>query len=421
MSVLSISDSLDSLTNTVSTGSCAQNPSVAPITQRSIARSIRLRMAAGMKSAAATSSPCASTIRMTVSNIVFCSPLEACDRQVREPETVLHERQLDLLDPDFVEALHARARVGGLLEHRAVAAAFAAGLIRFLRGRDQRLHRVGAGSHLGEPDGAGDRQRVVVHLEDPLGHPRDDVLRPRLDVAEAAALEEHREHLAAEPTVQVRALREHTKLLGELHEQVFARDRADAVLDLAKLVRPDVRERADAALGLAVEAIREHLEEAAPVIEAGGRILVDRLLDELLGLGLPLARLPGHADLDGRVAVVGRRLEHELERHRAAARIACADFERFPVPLPLRARDQRAFERGLARRVERVHQRAAERGVLIGVAEELGPGLIRVDDDAVLHVRDRVDRAGHEVFELAFVLARGLERLVQRALEAKRP
>ena len=114
---------------------------------------------------------------------------------------------------------------------------------------------------------------------------------------------------------------ERAELLGELHEQIFARDRADSVLDLAEFVRADEGERADAALRFAVQAIREHLEEAAPVIEARGRILVHRLLDELLGLGLPLAGLAGHAELDGGVAVVGRGLDHELERNRRAARV----------------------------------------------------------------------------------------------------
>ena len=131
----------------------------------------------------------------------------------------------------------------------------------------------------------------MVHLEDALGDSRAHVLRPRLDVAQRAALEEHREHLAAEAAVEIVRLRERAQLLRHLHEDVLARDRTHLILDLAKLVGANVRERAHAALRLVVEPIGQHFEEAPAVIEAGGRVLVHRLVDEILGIGRRPRRL----------------------------------------------------------------------------------------------------------------------------------
>ena len=62
--------------NTQSSGVLVQNAKLAPMTQRSIARIKRLRIAAGMNSAAVTSSPCASIMRSTVSYMTWCSPLK---------------------------------------------------------------------------------------------------------------------------------------------------------------------------------------------------------------------------------------------------------------------------------------------------------------------------------------------------------
>jgi len=75
---LSISDSLDSFTNTQSTTVLATNCSVAPMTTVDRAQH-PLRAAAGMNSLAASSSPCASIMRITVSNIVFLLADQVCD------------------------------------------------------------------------------------------------------------------------------------------------------------------------------------------------------------------------------------------------------------------------------------------------------------------------------------------------------
>jgi hypothetical protein len=85
----------------------------------------------------------------------------------------------------------------------------------------------------------------------------------------------------------------------------------------------------------------------------------------------------------------------------------------------LGARDHRALERCLAPGLEKVHE-GTERGLGFRAPEEIGPGLVRIDDDALMDVRDRVDGPGHEGFELPLVLVRGLQCLVERALEPVR-
>jgi len=90
-----------------------------------------------------------------------------------------------------------------LLEHDLVAALIAACLVRAPRLGDQRVEPLGRRPDLGQPDRASHRQCVVRALEDAARDARERPLRPRLDVAKGAALEEQREHLAAETARQV--------------------------------------------------------------------------------------------------------------------------------------------------------------------------------------------------------------------------
>ena len=78
------------------------------------------------------------------------------------------------------------------------------------------------------------------------------------------------------------------------------------------------------------------------------------------------------------------------------------------------------FSAALLAGVEQIHERRAEQRVRARVAEQVGPCLVRVDEDAFLNVRDRVDGARHERLELFLVLIRREQRLVERALEPKR-
>ena len=89
-------------------------------------------------------------------------------------------------------------------------------------------------------------------------------------------------------------------------------------------------------------------------------------------------------------------------------------------PLALATGDQRALERGVRAIVEQIHQRLADHGVGVVVAEQLEPGLVGVDDDAFLHLQDGVVGALQDRLQLAAIIARGLQRGVERAFEAER-
>ena len=155
------------------------------------------------------------------------------------------------------------------------------------------------------------------------------------------------------------------------------------------------------------------------MVKARRRISVNRLLDELLGL----ARLGGrarNAQFDGRVAVDRGGLELQSDRELPTGARRCDHLDRFAGPLASAARDERALQSGLARRVEEIHERRTEQRVRARMAEQVRPCLVRVDEDAFLNMRDRVDGARHERLELLLVLVGGEQRLVERPLEPER-
>ena len=67
----------------------------------------------------------------------------------------------------------------------------------------------------------------------------------------------------------------------------------------------------------------------------------------------------------------------------------------------------------MAAGVEHVHERLPKQVARVRVPEEFAPGGIDVDDDAFLHVCDRIGRAGHERTHLVTVLAGGRKRAAQ--------
>jgi len=95
----------------------------------------------------------------------------------------------------------------------------------------------------------------VRALENAAGNRRQRVLRPGFDVAQRAALEKQREHLAAEPAVEVLGLCKLAKLFRDLDQHVFSCERTDLVFELAELVGPQIDERAHAAARCGVEPI----------------------------------------------------------------------------------------------------------------------------------------------------------------------
>jgi hypothetical protein len=70
--------------------------------------------------------------------------------------------------------------------------------------------------------------------------------------------------------------------------------------------------------------------------------------------------------------------------------------------------------------VEQIHQRLADDAAAILVAEQFEPGLVGVDDDAFLHLQDRVVGTLQHRLELAAIVARGLQCRVERPFEAER-
>ncbi len=69
---------------------------------------------------------------------------------------------------------------------------------------------------------------------------------------------------------------------------------------------------------------------------------------------------------------------------------------------------------------EQIHDRLADEAVRRDDAEQLEPGRIGVDDDAFLHLDDRVVRAFENGFELPARIARRLECGFERAFQAER-
>ena len=128
--------------------------------------------------------------------------------------------------------------------------------------------------------------------------------------------------------------------------------------------------------------------------------------------------MAGTHDLDAGLAVEFGADELELERRVMAAHDERGGVQRVAGPLALHAGDERALDRGVVVGIEGVHQRRADDLLGIRIAEEREPGGIRVDDDAFLHLRDRVGRALDDVLELLLGFARGGERRGQRAVEA---
>ena len=86
----------------------------------------------------------------------------------------------------------------------------------------------------------------------------------------------------------------------------------------------------------------------------------------------------------------------------------------------MRRRHEGSLDRRVAAPLEQVHERLPEQVARVSTAEEIAPGRVHVDDDAFLHVRDRIGRAGHERAHLIAVLPRRGQRAIERLVEAGR-
>ena len=167
--------------------------------------------------------------------------------------------------------------------------------------------------------------------------------------------------------------------------------------------------------GCAARALRR-FDERFATQEAGARIEAHRLL-ELVGQRLEVALLRRDTQAHGGFAFELEAFEAEFQRLRAAVGLQRHHAQCMTGPATLRRSDERALEGRVAAGVEHVHERLAEQVARIRVPEEFAPGRIDVDDDAFLHVRDRVGRARHERAHLVAVLTGGGERAVQCIVE----
>ena len=118
-----------------------------------------------------------------------------------------------------------------------------------------------------------------------------------------------------------------------------------------------------------------------------------------------------YADARGRLALVVGPRERENQRQCGAIRKQGSHIETVARPFSLQAGHQRAFERGMRLLFEQIHQGHALQGVIAGVAEQLKPGTVGVDDDAFLHMGDCVRRTLEKILQLLPVFARRRQRI----------
>ncbi len=345
---------------------------------------------------------------------------QARDRLLYQPEPILHERALDVLHPDLVVSLHPRVGVGLVDRVHLVAAELASAPRRADRVGDRRTD-VGIGRRQ-EPQAHRDRHHEVflVETEAVIADARDDVLRPGLDIARRAALEQDQEAVAAEASAEVVGGELEAQRLGELADEVLAREHADGGLDLGEAVGLHVGELAHAAFHGVGAALLDGGEQVTLLQEAGRGIVLHRMRELQLEVVIGALVVRRDADARRRLVLVVRARQGQRQRHARAVREQRLHLERVIGPLALQAGDQRALERGMSLGLEQIHQRRAGERIVARVAEELEPGAIGVDDDAFLNVCDRIGRAFEEALQLLAILARRGQGRGQRPLQAVR-
>ena len=159
-------------------------------------------------------------------------------------------------------------------------------------------------------------------------------------------------------------------------------------------------------------------EQIALLQKARRGVVLHRVRE--LQLEIVIGALVVRRDADARrrlVLVVGPR-EGQRERYARSVGEQRLHLERVIRPFALQARHQRPLQRGMRLRLEQIHQGRAGERILARVAEQLEPRSVGIDDDAFLHVSDRVGGALEESLQLLAILARRGERARERPLEA---
>ena len=94
---------------------------------------------------------------------------EIRNAEMNQPKAVLDQRRFQLVNPERIEALDARALVRGFLEHGLVAAALSAALIRAFGVAYEIFDAIRPRAHLGDTDRAAQGQRLFGNLENLVG------------------------------------------------------------------------------------------------------------------------------------------------------------------------------------------------------------------------------------------------------------
>ncbi len=201
--------------------------------------------------------------------------------------------------------------------------------------------------------------------------------------------------------------------------QLFAGARADVLLELGELVGPHQRHETHAAGGRRADAHADGIEQRPAQQQAGGGVAFHRVAQVRSELAI-VALARGHHDAHAGFVVEFSRRQHQVELQLRAVAEQRGHFQRVIGPLSLAAGDQRALERGMRAVFEQVHERLADDRAGIRVAEQLEPGLVGIDHDAFLHLQDGVVGTLQHRLQLAPIVARRLQRGIQRALEPER-
>ncbi len=249
-----------------------------------------------------------------------------------------------------------------------------------------------------------------------LGDALQYACHPRVQIARVAALDQQCEAPCRDAGGQVARLQLRAKLLTDAFDEVLRCQRPELALDRCQAVRLQVDERPQSRFQRLCRMGRRLLDEGCALHQAGRSVELQCLV-QLPGQCLQVPGLGRHAHSHGRLALELETLELDLHRQLGARGHQRHRLQRMVRPAALGSRYERALERRVATLVEEIHQRLAEQGRRLLVTEQLYPGRVHVDDDALLDVGDRVRGARHEGLHLVPVLPGGGERAGERAVE----
>ena len=307
---------------------------------------------------------------------------QARDRLLHQPEAVLHQRALDVLDPDLVVGLYAGIGIG-LVDRVHLIAAELPAAARGVhcvgdRGRDVRIGR----RQQPQAHGHGGGEVLFIENEGVFVDAPDDILGPCLHVAGGAALEHHQKAVSTEAAAKIGGGELHPHQLRKLPHEILAREHADRILDVDEAVGFDVGELAYAALH-AVGAARMHRGNQIALLQKVSRgVVLDRVRELHLEVVI-LVCARRYADARGRLALVIGFGQGEHERQARSVRKQGLNLEAVVRPFALQAGDERTFEGRMRFLLEQIHQRRAGQRIVAGIAEQLQPGAVGIHDDAL--------------------------------------